>query len=124
MIGIDIRSEKHWARTFDNRGMELSKKAFGFSNTAEGFASFEVWYENQRRAAGIVFTNGNDCQRYIKEFILKYLPASTLFQMGCMSFTLAVEMAEKHRMDLLIDPVSEPGDRFITYFPYYMASLL
>ena len=53
VIGIDIGSEKHWARAFDNRGMELSKKAFGFSNTAEGFAGFEVWYENQRRAAGL-----------------------------------------------------------------------
>ena len=29
VIGIDIGSEKHWARAFDNRGMELSKKAFG-----------------------------------------------------------------------------------------------
>jgi len=53
VIGIDIGSQKHWARAFDNRGMELSKKAFGFSNTAAGFASFEVWYEGQRRAAGL-----------------------------------------------------------------------
>ena len=53
VIGIDIGSTKHWARAFDNRGMEISKKAFGFNNTAEGFASFEVWYETQRRAAGL-----------------------------------------------------------------------
>ena len=53
VIGIDIGSEKHWARAFDNRGMELSRKAFCFNNTAEGFASFEDWYENQRRAAGL-----------------------------------------------------------------------
>ena len=53
VIGIDIGSQKHWARAFDNRGMELSKKAFGFTNTAAGFASFEVWYEGQRRAAGL-----------------------------------------------------------------------
>ena len=26
---------------------------------------------------------------------------------------MAVDIAEKHRMDLLIDPVSEPGDRFM-----------
>ena len=50
VIGIDIGSQKHWARAFDNRGMELSKKAFGFSNTAAGFASFEVWYEGHSRA--------------------------------------------------------------------------
>ncbi len=53
VIGIDIGSQKHWARAFDNRGMELSKKAFGFSNTAAGFASFEEWYESQRQAAGL-----------------------------------------------------------------------
>ncbi len=47
VIGI----QKHWARAFDNRGKELSKKAFAFSNTAAGFASFEVWYEGQRRSA-------------------------------------------------------------------------
>ena len=63
----------------------------------------------------VVFTNGNDCQRYTKEFIHKILPSSTIFQMGSMPFTMAVEMAEKHRMDLLIDPVSEPGDRFMMY---------
>jgi len=43
VIGIDIGSQKHWARAFDNRGMELSKKALGFNNNAAGFASFEVW---------------------------------------------------------------------------------
>ena len=63
----------------------------------------------------IVFTNGNDCQRYTKEFILKNLPTSNLFQMGSIPFTMAVDIAEKHRMDLLIDPVSEPGDRFMMY---------
>ena len=53
VIGIDIGSKRHWARAFDNRGMELSKKAFSFSNTGAGFASFESWYECQRRAAGL-----------------------------------------------------------------------
>ena len=27
VIGIDIGSQQHWARAFDNRGMEISKKA-------------------------------------------------------------------------------------------------
>lgn len=53
VIGIDIGSKRHWARAFDNRGMEFSKKAFSFSNTAAGFAGFESWYECQRRAAGL-----------------------------------------------------------------------
>lgn len=63
----------------------------------------------------IVFTNGDDCQRFTREFILKKLPASTIFQMGSMPFTMAVDLSEKHRMDLLIDPVHEPGDRFMMY---------
>ena len=32
VVGIDIGSEKHFARAFDNRGIELSKEPFEFSN--------------------------------------------------------------------------------------------
>ena len=46
VIGIDIGSQKHWARAFDNRGMELSKKAFGFNNTAAGSGSIILRYGN------------------------------------------------------------------------------
>ena len=39
ILGCDIGSETHYVRAIDTRGRELSKSAFGFSNTAEGFES-------------------------------------------------------------------------------------
>ena len=30
IVGIDVGSEKHFARMFNNRKVELSRKAFGF----------------------------------------------------------------------------------------------
>jgi len=52
VVGIDIGSETHFARAFDWRGYEYSKKAFMFSNTEAGFASFQEWIE------GMAMTNG------------------------------------------------------------------
>lgn len=43
IVGIDVGSSKHYARAFDWRGIEYSKKAFAFSNDAEGFAGFLEW---------------------------------------------------------------------------------
>ncbi len=40
IVRIDVGSKKHYARAFDWRGMEYSKKAFAFSNDAEGFEAF------------------------------------------------------------------------------------
>lgn len=37
VLAIDIGSETHYARTFDDRGIEYSKKAFQYSNTEAGF---------------------------------------------------------------------------------------
>ena len=37
ILGCDIGSETHYIRAIDIRGRELSRKAFEFSNTAEGF---------------------------------------------------------------------------------------
>lgn len=39
VVGINMGSEAHYARAFDWRGYEYSKKAFRFSNTEQGFAS-------------------------------------------------------------------------------------
>ena len=44
-IGVDIGSETNFARAFDWRGIELSKKVFRFDNDLEGFESFRTWYE-------------------------------------------------------------------------------
>lgn len=43
VLGIDVGSETHYARAFDYRGIEYSKKPFKFSNTEVGFATFKEW---------------------------------------------------------------------------------
>ena len=43
ILGCDIGSEIHYARAIDTRGRELSKSAFSFSNTSEGFQSLLDW---------------------------------------------------------------------------------
>ena len=43
IVGIDVGSETHFARAFDWRNYEYSGKPFEFSNTEEGFLSFQAW---------------------------------------------------------------------------------
>jgi len=43
VVGIDVGSEFHYARAFDWRGIEYSKKPFKFSNTEPGFTEFKAW---------------------------------------------------------------------------------
>ena len=43
IIGIDIGSETHYARAFDWRNYEDSKKPFAFNNDEEGFETFRSW---------------------------------------------------------------------------------
>lgn len=52
VIGIDIGSQTHYARAFDNRGRELTKKVFSFQNDIEGFNSFEQWSEKLKTDNG------------------------------------------------------------------------
>ena len=47
-VGVDIGSQIHYARAFDNRGRELTKRIFSFHNDLEGFNSFSLWAENLR----------------------------------------------------------------------------
>ena len=49
VVGIDVGSETHYARAFDWRGYEYSKKAFSFSNTEAGFVSFLEWMQDIKR---------------------------------------------------------------------------
>lgn len=37
VVGVDIGSETNYARAFNWRGQEVSKKAFRFSSSQEGF---------------------------------------------------------------------------------------
>ena len=43
VIGIDVGSETHYARAFDYRGIEFSKKPFKFSNSEAGFEMVKAW---------------------------------------------------------------------------------
>lgn len=54
VVGIDVGSETHYARAFDWRNYQYSKKAFKFRNNAAGFASFKAWMDN------IASENGKD----------------------------------------------------------------
>lgn len=46
IVGIDVGSEAHYARAFDWRNFEFSKKALVFSNNEAGFASLKAWIED------------------------------------------------------------------------------
>ena len=43
VLGIDVGSETHYARAFDYRGIEYSKKPLKFSNDEAGFVTFKAW---------------------------------------------------------------------------------
>ena len=52
IIGIDVGSEIHYARAFDWRNFEYSKKAYEFKNDEEGFKAFESWIDGIKRRYG------------------------------------------------------------------------
>jgi len=52
VVGIDIGSETHYARAFDWRGYEYSKKPFMFNNDDEGFEAFQIWIEELKEKYG------------------------------------------------------------------------
>jgi len=52
VVGIDVGSETHYARAFDWRGVEYSKKPFRFSNDEYGFEEFKAWMQQFKDAHG------------------------------------------------------------------------
>ena len=46
IVGIDVGSETHYARAFDWRNYEYTKKPLEFSNTEAGFQAFRAWTED------------------------------------------------------------------------------
>ena len=46
IVGIDVGSETHYARAFDWRNYEYSKKPLKFSNTEAGFLTLKAWVED------------------------------------------------------------------------------
>lgn len=46
IIGVDIGSETNFARVFDWRGLEMSRKVFRFDNDLEGFQNFLTYIDS------------------------------------------------------------------------------
>lgn len=46
IVGIDVGSETHFARAFDWRNYEYSRKPFEFSNNEAGFLAFRAWMDD------------------------------------------------------------------------------
>ena len=53
VVGIDVGSEFHYARAFDNRGYEFSKKPFRFSNSEHGFGELMAWMQEIKEKQGM-----------------------------------------------------------------------
>ena len=52
IVGIDVGSETHYARAFDWRNYEYSKKPLEFSNTEAGFLTLKTWMEDIAKKHG------------------------------------------------------------------------
>ena len=46
VVGVDIGSQWHYARAFDWRGIELTRKVLRFSNDLNGYIAFEEWVQS------------------------------------------------------------------------------
>lgn len=52
VVGVDIGSQDHFARAFDWRGIEFTRRAFRFNNTGTGFLSFLRWLQELQTKTG------------------------------------------------------------------------
>lgn len=52
VVGIDIAKRIHFARAFDNRGIELGK-LLRFENSAQGFEHFDAWLQGIKQKNGM-----------------------------------------------------------------------
>ena len=53
VIGIDVGSETHYARAFNWRNYEFSRKPLEFSNSEEGFKTFMAWISELKEKYGM-----------------------------------------------------------------------
>ena len=53
IVGVDIGSQIHFARAFDWRCFEFTKRVFRFGNTSVGFLSFLCWLEEIKSKTGM-----------------------------------------------------------------------
>ncbi len=52
VVGVDIAKTWHYARAFDNRGIELGK-LLRFENSAQGFVLFDAWVQEIQQKHGM-----------------------------------------------------------------------
>ena len=52
VVGVDIAKKTHYARAFDNRGIELGK-LLRFKNSAQGFVLFDAWLQEIQQKHGM-----------------------------------------------------------------------
>ena len=79
VVGVDIGSETNYARAFNWRGQEVSKKAFRFSNSQEGFQSFlEYLRRNQIIAAAEQIIVGCEPTGHYWFTLARYLKAQQI----------------------------------------------
>jgi len=52
VAGIDAGSSTHYARAFNNRKIEYSRKPLRFANSKEGFETFKDWAVNLAKENG------------------------------------------------------------------------
>ena len=52
IVGIDVGSETHYARAFDWRNYEYTRKPLEFSNTEAGFQTLKAWMEDMAKKHG------------------------------------------------------------------------
>ena len=80
VVGVDIGSQEHYARAFDWRGIEFTKRAFRFSNTRVGFLTFLRWLQELqgkcRKEEVIVGCEPTGCywltfQKFLKDHAVK-----------------------------------------------------
>ena len=53
IIGIDVGSETHYARAFNWRNYEFSRRPLEFSNSEEGFKTFMTWINELKEKHGM-----------------------------------------------------------------------
>ena len=79
VVGVDIGSETNYARAFNWRGQEVSKKAFRFNNSQEGFQSFlEYLRSSQIIAAAEQIIVGCEPTGHYWFTLAKYLKAQQI----------------------------------------------
>ena len=71
VIGIDVGSETHFARAFNWRGYEFSRKPLEFGNTEEGFETLRTWIMELKEKHGkpLEFSNTEEGFETLRNWI-------------------------------------------------------